>query len=112
MRYATAIVAALALGASASFYAPGAKAGVVVGIELPVPVVAPRVAYYPYGPAPVVAIGPAVGIGLGFAPAFYGRGFVSPAFRGRRYFHPGFAHGGLAYGGYARGGYVRGGFHR
>jgi hypothetical protein len=100
MRYATALVAALALGASASLYTPSAEAGVVVGIGLPVPIVAPRVAYYPYGPAPVIGIGPA--FGYRFGPAFYGRGFVGPGFRGPGYFHPGFVHGGYYHGGYRR----------
>jgi hypothetical protein len=94
MRYATALVAALVLGASASLYTPSAKAGVVVGIGLPVPIVVPRVAYYPYSPGPAIE--------LGFAPAFYGAGVMGPRFRDHRYFSPGYVHGGYFRGGYRR----------
>jgi hypothetical protein len=106
MRYATALVAALALGAAASLYTPKADAGVVIGVGLPVPVVAPPVAYYPYGPAPVV------GFGVGFGPAFYGRGFYGPAFRGPAFYRPGYLRGGFGYvhGGYVHGGYGHGGY--
>lgn len=107
MRYATALVAALALGAAASLYTPKADAGVVVSVGLPVPVVAPPAAYYPYAPGPVF------GIGLGCCgPAFYGRPFYGPGFRGPGYFHSGFARGGFAHGGFARGGFAHGGYRR
>ena len=102
MRYATALVATLAIGAAASIYTPKADAGVVVGIGLPVPVAAPPVAYYPYGPAPFV------GEGVGFGgPAFYRHGYYGPGFRGPLYSHPGFAHSGYWHGGYFHGGLRR-----
>jgi len=102
MRDATALVAMLAIGAAASIYTPKADAGVVVGIGLPVPVVAPPVAYYPYGTAPYV------GLGVGFGgPAFYGHGYYGPGFRRPVYFHPGFAHRGYVHGGSFHGGYRR-----
>jgi hypothetical protein len=93
MRYVTALVLAIVIGAAASLYTPSAQAaGVYVGIGLPVPVpgVVPAVpAYYPYAPAPY--------IGVGFVgPRFWGYGY-------RGYY--GYAHPGYFY----RGGY---GFHR
>jgi hypothetical protein len=49
MRYLNALILSLGLGAAASCYTPAAKAGVVVGIDLPVPAVAAPYAYYhPY----------------------------------------------------------------
>jgi len=75
MRYATALVLTVLIGAAASLYTPSAKAaGVYVGIGLPV--VAPVVpAYYPYGRAPYV--------GFGYVgPRFWGYGY-------RGYYHYG-----------------------
>jgi hypothetical protein len=91
MRYVTALILAVVIGAAASLYTPSAQAaGVYVGIGLPVPAVVPAVpAYYPYAPAPYVGIG-IVG------PRFWGYGY-----RG----YSGYAHPGYFY----RGGY---GFHR
>ncbi len=67
MRYVSALVVTLLVGAAASLYAPGARAaGVSVGIGLPVPAIVP--AYYPYAPAPYVGIG-YVG------PRFWGYGY-------------------------------------
>lgn len=83
MRYATALVVALLVGAAASLYTPSAHAaGVYVGIGLPVPAVVPVVPpYYPYARAPYVGIG-YVG------PRFWGYGY-----RGYyRYGHPGYFH--------------------
>jgi hypothetical protein len=91
MRYVTALVLAMVIGAAASLYTPSAQAaGVYVGIGLPVPAVVPAApAYYPYAPAPYV--------GIGFVgPRFWGYGY-------RGYY--GYAHPGYFY----RGGY---GFHR
>jgi hypothetical protein len=108
MRYATALVAALALGAAGSLYTSRADAGVVVSVGVPVPVFAPPVVaapvrYYPYGPGPVV------GFGVGCCgPAFFGRPFFAPGFRGRGFYRPGFVHGGFAHGGYVHGGFVAG----
>jgi hypothetical protein len=87
MRYVTALVLTVLVGAAASLYTPSAQAaGVYVGIGLPVPaVVLPATAYYPYAPAPFV--------GIGFAgPRFWGYGY-------RGYY--GYAHPGYFY----RGGY-------
>jgi len=83
MRYATALVVALLVGAAASLYTPSARAaGVYIGIGLPVPAVVPVVPpYYPYARAPYVGIG-YVG------PRFWGYGY-----RGYyRYGHPGYFH--------------------
>jgi hypothetical protein len=101
MRYATALVAALALSAAGSLYTPKADAGVVVSVGVPVPVVAPSVIaapapYYPYGLAPAVGFGVAC-----CGPAFRGPGFYHPGFV-RGYVRGGYVHGGVAYGGYRR----------
>jgi hypothetical protein len=77
MRYATALVLTILVGAAASLYTPSAKAaGVYVGIGLPVAAVVPVVpAYYPYA-----------------RPAYLGFGYVGPRYWGyghRGYFHYG-----------------------
>jgi hypothetical protein len=102
MRYATALVAALALGAAASVYTPKADAGVVVGVGLPVPGIAPAVVagpgpYYPY------AGGPVVGFGVRCCGPFYGHPYYGPGYRGIGYYHPGIVHGGYSHGGFAHG---------
>jgi hypothetical protein len=83
MRYITALVLAMSLGAAASLYTPGAQAaGVYVGIGLPVPVVSIAPHFYAglpwYGPG---YYGPHY---WGYGHAFYGYG------RGFGYYH-GFA---------------------
>jgi hypothetical protein len=100
MRYATALVAALALGAAASVYTPKADAGVVFSVGVPVPVIGPAVVappYYPY------VAGPVVGFGVRCCGPFYGRPFHGPGVRGAGYYHPGFVHGGYYHGGAAHG---------
>jgi hypothetical protein len=81
MRYATALVVAVLVGAAASLYTPSAQAaGVYVGIGLPVPAVVPAVpAYYPNAPVPYVGIG-YVG------PRFWGYGYRDHY----HYGHPGY----------------------
>ena len=108
MRYTAALVAALALGAGASLYTPKADAGVVVSVGLPVPVVAPPVAYYPYAPVPLV------GLGVGFNPVFFRHGYCRPEFRGPVPVHPGLVPGGYVHGGFIHGSYFHSGyrFHR
>ena len=83
MRYITALVLALSIGAAASFYAPSAQAaGVYVGGGLPAPV-----------------YGPPVAVGLPIAPRFYaGMPWYGPAYYGPRFWgygHPyfGYRHG-------------------
>ena len=83
MRYRTALILALSLGAAASLAAPAAKAaGVYVGVGLPAPIYAP----------PAVACVP-------FAPGYYG---VAPlcgsAYYGARYWGPRGYWGGYRYG--------------
>jgi len=112
MRYATALVATLALGAAASLYTSRADAGVVVSVAVPFPVVAPAVVaapvpYYPYVAAPFVGFGVRC-----CEPAFFGRPFYGPAFRGPGFYHPGFAHGAYVHGAFVHGGYSRGGYRR
>jgi len=110
MRILSTVAAALALGIGLASYAPGAKAGVLVGVGLPgVAIVAPGPAivaptpYYPY-PYPYY-YGPGVVIGGGP----YVHGYLGP-----RYFHRGYGYGlGYGYRGheFARG-FAHGGGHR
>ena len=93
MRYATAIVTTLALGAGVAAFAPKADAGVVIGVGIPAPALAAP-GYYPY--APMVPE-----VGVAFGPAWYGHGYWGPAYRGPVYYRPG-------WGGYYRGGYYHG----
>jgi hypothetical protein len=81
MRYATAFVLTVLVGAAAGLYTPSAQAaGVYVGIGLPVPIIAPAApAYYPYAPAPYVGLG------------YVGPGLWGYGYRGYyRYAHPGY----------------------
>jgi hypothetical protein len=48
MRYLTALILSLGLGAAAGLYTPAAKAGVVVDVGLPVPAVVAPYYYQPY----------------------------------------------------------------
>ena len=73
MRYRTALILALSLGAAASLAPPAAKAaGVYVGVGLPAPIYAP----------PAAACVP-------FAPGYYGAApFCGSAYYGARYWGP------------------------
>jgi hypothetical protein len=92
MRFANGLVIAASIGIAASLLAPSANAGVVVGISLPVPVVAPVVtpvvAPAVVEPAATVYVDPWIGL---YGPCCY--------YGGYRHF----------YGGYH--GVVRGGYH-
>lgn len=110
MRYATALVAALALGATASLYTPRADAGVVVSVGIPVPVVAPAVVatpapYYPYVAPPFVGFGCCRA--PYFAHPYYGAHFYAPGF-----YRPGYVHGAYLRGGYVHGGVAYRGYRR
>jgi hypothetical protein len=97
MRYTAALLLTGLVGAAASLYTPSAHAGVYVGVGVPAPVIAPRVvvgvpAYYPYGPAPYVAVGyrgPAYwGYGRwGYGPGYHFYGHPGYGYRGGWGFH-------------------------
>ena len=96
MRFASTLIVAASMGIAAAAFAPSAKAGVVIGVSVPVAVVA----------APVVPVTTLVAA----PPAIY----VDPCcyFGGyRHYYGYGYGYHGYVHGGFARGGYAHGGFH-
>lgn len=90
MRYLTALILSLGLGAAAGLYTPAAKAGVVVGIGLPVPAVVAAPYYYP-------------------RPYWFGAGYYGPRYEG---YHGWYGHPYFGYRGYWGHAGYRGHWHR
>ena len=95
MRYRTALILAVSLGAAATFLTPDAKAaGVYVGIGVPAPIyAAPAVGCVPYAPS---YYGPAAFCGAGYYGARYwgpARGYWGGYRFGYGYGHPAYYRG-------------------
>jgi hypothetical protein len=97
MRYITALLLALSLGAAASLYTPGAQAaGVYVGVGVPAAVYAP----------PVVAV--RIRPRYYAAPIWFGAGTIGPRYWGYNHAYYGYRYG-YRYGGH---GYIAAGYRR
>ena len=80
MRYITALVVALAIGAAASLYTPSAQAGgLYVGVGVPAVVLAPPWFGAGYYPPRYWGYGPGY-----YGPGYYGHGFYGHGYAFRR----------------------------
>jgi hypothetical protein len=97
MRFVSTLIVAASIGMAASVVAPSANAGVVVGVSLPLPIVAPAIVATV--PAPAVYVNPAVSL---YAPGYYYgayRGCYACGYGyGYRYGYRGYVHQGYEHG--------------
>ena len=102
MRYLNALILTAAVAGAASLYAPGAEAGVYVGVGVPAPVVVAR----PPVVAPRLVTGVPVAAPYYYAPpVWFGAGYFGPRFWG--YGHA-YARGFYGHGYYGHGYYGHG----